>query len=58
MKTAPILGEDRGRGGGAPPVVDYACARRRPSVSPEGKAVVIDIDMCIRVRRIVGPERL
>jgi hypothetical protein len=28
--------------------VDYACTRRRPSVSPEGKAVVIDIGMCIR----------
>jgi hypothetical protein len=26
--------------------------RGRPSVSPEGKAVVIDIDMAIRDRRI------
>jgi len=38
--------------------VDYACTRRRPSVSPEGKAVVMDIDMCIRARRIDEPERL
>jgi hypothetical protein len=29
-------------------VVDYACTRGRPSVSPEGKAVVVDIGVCIR----------
>jgi hypothetical protein len=38
--------------------VDYARARRRPSVSPMGVAVVIDIDMGVRVRRIEGPEWL
>jgi hypothetical protein len=32
--------------------VDYARMRRRPSVSPEGKAVVIDIGMEIRDGRI------
>jgi hypothetical protein len=36
--------------------VDYARVRCRPSVSPEGKAVVIDIDMEIRDRRIGEPE--
>ncbi len=30
--------------------VDYACMRGRPSVSPDGKAVVIDIAMSIRER--------
>jgi hypothetical protein len=32
--------------------VDYARTRRRPSVSPEGRTVVIDIVVCIRERRI------
>ena len=38
--------------------VDYARARRRPSVSPEGKAVVIDIVACIREGRIDWAGRL
>jgi hypothetical protein len=37
--------------------VDYARMRCRPSVSPQGKAVVIDIDMEIRDRGIEEPER-
>ena len=32
--------------------VDYACIRGRPSVSPDGKAVVVDIGMDIREQRI------
>ena len=32
--------------------------RRRPSVSPEGNAVVVDIDMVGRVRRIEESGRL
>jgi hypothetical protein len=51
-KKAPILGEDRGRAAMVRRFVDYARARRRPSVSPEGKAVVIDIVVCIRDWRI------
>jgi hypothetical protein len=52
-KKAPILvEEDRGRAAVLRRLVDYARMRRRPSVSPEGKAVVIDIDMCIRERGI------
>jgi hypothetical protein len=59
MKTAPILmGEDRGRAAVFRRFVDYACTRRRPTISPEGKVVVIDIDMCVRVRRIEEPEQL
>jgi hypothetical protein len=38
--------------------VDYARMRCRPSVSPVGNAVVIDIDMYSRGRRIVDTERL
>jgi hypothetical protein len=38
--------------------VDYARTRRRPSVSPEGKAVVIDIVVCIREGRIDWAGRL
>jgi hypothetical protein len=53
MKTAPILmREDRGRAAVVRRFVDYARTRRRPSVSPMGVAVVVDIDMCIRVWRI------
>ena len=40
-------------------VVDYARMRCRPSVSPEGKAVVIDMHMSIRAARsteIIGFE--
>ena len=59
MKKAPILaGEDRGRSAMVRRFVDYACTRGRPSVSPDGKAVVIDIDMCIRERCMGRPERL
>jgi hypothetical protein len=32
-------------------VVDYARVRRRPSVSPEGKAAIIDMHMSIRRER-------
>jgi hypothetical protein len=38
--------------------VDYARMRCRPSVSPEEKAVVIDIDMGIRDRCIEEPGLL
>jgi hypothetical protein len=55
-EKAPILEEDRGRAAVFRRFVDYARMRCRPSVSPEGKAVVIDIDMGIRDRRIEGPE--
>ena len=59
MKTAPILmREDRGRAAVVRRFVDYARTRRRPSVSPEGNAVVIDIDVSVRVVRIGSPERL
>jgi hypothetical protein len=59
MKTAPILmREDRGRAAVVRRFVDYARARRRPSVSPEGVTVVVDIDMRVRVQRIEGPGRL
>jgi hypothetical protein len=50
-EKAPILGEDRGKSALFRRFVDYARARRRPSVSPEGKAVVIDMHMSIRVER-------
>ncbi|MDQ6634925.1 MAG: hypothetical protein M3Z10_09245, partial [Gemmatimonadota bacterium] len=46
--------EDRGRAAVFRRVVDYARVRGRPSVSPDGKAVVIDIDMGIRDKRIGG----
>ena len=59
MKTAPILTrEDRGRAAVFRRFVDYARTRCRPSVSPMGVAVVIDIDMCIRVWRIAESELL
>jgi hypothetical protein len=45
---APIRGEDRGRLGIVRRFVDYARARRRPSISPEGKAGVIEMRMSIR----------
>lgn len=47
-KKAPVLREDRGQEAVIRLLVDYARARRRPSVSPEGKAVVMD--MSIRMR--------
>jgi hypothetical protein len=54
-KAPTLVREDRGRAAVIRRfVVDYACTRRRPSVSPDGKAVVIDIDMCVRVRTMCG----
>jgi hypothetical protein len=58
-ETAPILaGEDRGRAAVLRRFVDYARMRRRPSVLPEGNAVVIDIDMGIGELCIEGIGRL
>jgi hypothetical protein len=54
---APILGEDRGRLGDHRRIVDYARARNRPSISPEGKVVVVDLRMSIR-ERVIGVSAL
>jgi hypothetical protein len=48
-------GEDRGRAAKVRRFVDYARMRCRPSVPPEGDAVVIDIVVCIRERSIGEP---
>ena len=50
-ERAPILGRGSGLVGSVSPIFDYARARRRPSVSPEGKAAIIDMHMSIRMER-------